>query len=139
MHDSSLIADALPASFAKLLYCGGEIFRVAKAVLLTVLASYGWTHVTQVVLDDFCGISGIVLDAQRAAEVRTDQLAGERVAEDQQAQRPVDTNIAFRRSFDFGSVDEDFGAGGPHHPPGQAALAGLGSAADGDRGCRRRI
>jgi hypothetical protein len=52
MHDSSVIADALPASFAKLLYCGGEIFRVAKAVLLTVLASCGWTHVAQVVLDD---------------------------------------------------------------------------------------
>jgi hypothetical protein len=76
MHDSSVIADALPASFAKLLYCGGEIFRVAKAVLLTVLASCGWTYVTQVMLDDFCGIRGIVLDAQRAAEVRTDQLAG---------------------------------------------------------------
>jgi hypothetical protein len=38
---------------------GEKSIDVAKAVLLTVLANCGWTHVAQVVLDDFCGVNGI--------------------------------------------------------------------------------
>jgi hypothetical protein len=41
---------------------GEKYIDVAKAVLLTVLASCGWTHVAQVVLDDFCGVNRIDAD-----------------------------------------------------------------------------
>jgi hypothetical protein len=62
MHEFSLNADALLASFAKPRCCGEKSIDAAKAVVLTVLASCGWTHFTQVVLDDFCGVNGIDVD-----------------------------------------------------------------------------